>query len=71
MEPTMFVTEDSVETARGDPSLRWSPFLHGGFRVVRLPGDHYSIWDDPFVGALAAALDGFAPDRSPAGGQWC
>jgi thioesterase domain-containing protein/acyl carrier protein len=40
----------------GDPRLGWRGFAAQGIRVVRVPGDHHTMLEEPNVSALARAL---------------
>lgn len=52
-----FPTAGSVTRCGGDPSLRWAPFLQGGFTVHPVPGGHYSLWHAEHLPAVAAAVE--------------
>lgn len=54
---TLLLTGDENRVrAKHDPSLRWAPYLRGGFEVVPVPGTHMQILDHPNVEVVAAAL---------------
>jgi thioesterase domain-containing protein len=61
---TLYPCATSVEMNGSDPSLGWSPWLQHGFEVVRLPGDHRSLWQPPQIGVLAASLGPAGDARS-------
>jgi hypothetical protein len=42
--------------AAADLTLGWSNFLTGSFEIETLPGDHYSIVEEPNVIGLADKL---------------
>jgi thioesterase domain-containing protein len=42
--------------AKGDPSLRWAPYLRGGFEAIAVPGEHMQILDHPHVAVVATEL---------------
>jgi acetoacetyl-CoA synthetase len=48
--------DENRARAKGDPSLRWAPYLRGGFEVVPVPGEHMQILDHPNVEVVAAEL---------------
>lgn len=50
---SLYVTDQSIERT-ADPVLRWGRYLHGGFEIAALPGDHYSLFT--FPDTLAASL---------------
>ncbi len=52
---SLYVTAPSVARA-GAPSLRWGRWLRSGYEIAMIPGDHYTLFDDDNVGALAEAL---------------
>ena len=55
-----FTTEGSTARCGGDPSLRWAPFLQGGFDVQPIAGGHHSLWCAEHLPALAAAIEQWA-----------
>lgn len=44
------------QTAAGDASLGWGPWLTGDFECTLVPGDHSTIFNEPFVTVLAQQL---------------
>jgi hypothetical protein len=58
-------TEASMkEMAKAGASI--APLPVANRRVIQVPGDHFSIWDEPRRAALAAALSGMVADaRTP------
>jgi thioesterase domain-containing protein len=50
---SLFYLDGSAERSGGDPSLRWSKYLRGGFELIRLEGHHRKLFDPPFVEPLA------------------
>lgn len=52
----LFTGADNRAKAAGDPSLRWAPYLRGGFEVIPVPGDHLQILDHPHVAVVATEL---------------
>ena len=51
-ETVLFVGQDEPRN-HNDPSLGWNPYIAGRFDIVTLPGGHHSIFEHPFVSALA------------------
>jgi len=39
-----------------DISQEWEPFIAGGIEVHEIPGDHYTMWQEPHVQILAEKL---------------
>jgi thioesterase domain-containing protein len=54
---TYFTTEGTIQRQQVDPVVDWARIFHGGFEAVRIPGDHFTIWEPEFIGRLAAALE--------------
>lgn len=52
----LFTGDANRAKAGGDPSLRWSRFLRGGFEVIPVPGRHLQILDHPNVEVVGAEL---------------
>ncbi|MCU0269949.1 MAG: alpha/beta fold hydrolase [Acidimicrobiales bacterium] len=52
----LYTTRASVDRCGGDPSLRWAPFLRGGFEVVPVPGNHHSLWEPPNLEVVAGEI---------------
>jgi thioesterase domain-containing protein len=51
----------SDEEPRGlwiDPAMGWGAFARGGVDVTVISGDHYSVFNDPGVKEMAAAIRG-------------
>ena len=49
-------TQES-QTAAGDVMLGWSPWLHGDVESALLPGEHFNIFQEPHVAAMAERLE--------------
>lgn len=55
-EPVHFyVVEESAKHSRG-PVLGWLPFLHGGYTLHAVAGDHLTIFDPAHVDSIAVAM---------------
>ncbi len=52
----LFTGAENRARAKGDPSLRWAPYLRGGFEVIPVPGEHVEILHPPNVAVVAAAM---------------
>ena len=52
---SLYATESSIEKS-ADPLLRWGAYLHGGYEIVQIPGNHFSLFGGPHVGRVADAL---------------
>lgn len=39
-----------------EPALRWLPWLHGGYSIATVPGEHFTLFRPEHVDGLAAAL---------------
>ncbi len=52
----LFHTKASVAVANGDPSLRWSRYLRGGFESYAIEGEHMNIFDVDHVDSVAVPL---------------
>jgi thioesterase domain-containing protein len=50
--------EAVADTPLGDPSLGWAPFAIGGIRIHDVPGNHYTMSNEPHIGVLAGILSG-------------
>jgi len=50
-----YVVGESVERSRG-PVLGWLPYLHGGYSLRRIEGDHFTVFDPANVDSVAAAI---------------
>ena len=44
------------QTAAADASLGWGPWLTGDLETTLVPGEHFTMFDEPFVGVLAQQL---------------
>jgi thioesterase domain-containing protein len=44
------------QTAAGDASLGWGPWLTGDLESTVVPGEHFTMFDEPFVAVLAQRL---------------
>jgi thioesterase domain-containing protein len=38
------------------PVMGWAGHLRGGYRITRIAGDHYSLWEPEHLGSVARAL---------------
>lgn len=53
---TLLVGDENLLMAGGDPSLRWSKYLRGGFESIRVAGKHRELLSPPNVSVVAAHL---------------
>ena len=57
------------QTAAADVTLGWGPWLSGDVESTLVPGEHFTMFQDPFVaelgGRLASALARVAPPPAP------
>lgn len=57
---SLYATAPSCARA-GAPALRWGGWLEGGYEFVKIPGDHFSLFEqgnvEVFAGALQRSLD--------------
>ncbi len=53
----LFTGDENRRQAGGDPSLRWSKYLRGGFEVIPLPGRHREILAPPHVARAAREIE--------------
>lgn len=51
----LYVTERS-QRREPRPALNWASYLHAGYRVSRIEGNHFTLWSDEHVASLAAAV---------------
>jgi amino acid adenylation domain-containing protein len=51
-ETVLFAGKDEPRN-HNDPALGWAPYISGNFNIVTLPGGHHTIFEQPFVSALA------------------
>ncbi|HEY6188748.1 MAG TPA: amino acid adenylation domain-containing protein [Pyrinomonadaceae bacterium] len=56
---TLLRAAETVAYTPGDPSLGWAPFAIGGIRIHDVPGNHYTMSDEPHVGVLARILNDY------------
>ena len=58
---TLFTGDANRAKAAGDPSLRWSGYLRGGFEVIPIEGEHLELFAPAHIksvgGAVAACLE--------------
>lgn len=52
----LFTGAENRAKAGGDPSLRWAPYLRGGFEVIPVPGEHLEILEHPNVEVVAVEV---------------
>ncbi len=52
---SLYATSGSLTRAR-EPVLRWSTWLHGGYELTQVPGEHFTLFEPEHVGGLAAAI---------------
>ncbi len=57
----LFPGRENQEAAAGDPSLRWSKYLRGGFEVTPLDGAHLELFAPANIASMAAALRASLP----------
>jgi thioesterase domain-containing protein len=55
---TLFRAREQPERYRRDSELGWGGLAAGGLDVHEVPGDHYTMWKEPHVRALAERLGG-------------
>ena len=56
--PVTFFSAAETEQVQGvDCAWDWARLLVGGFKVVKLDGGHWTIWDDAFIRSFAKALE--------------
>ena len=39
-----------------DPEAGWGPYARGGVKLVIVPGDHFSMFQEPGASGIAAAI---------------
>jgi thioesterase domain-containing protein len=54
--PVLLLRTDASQAESGDASLGWAPWLHGDFESLRVPGLHFTMFEEPQVAVLAARL---------------
>jgi oxalate---CoA ligase len=52
----LFRATGATTSTSGDPTLGWSEGVRGGLEIVDVPGDHFSVVDEPNVQVLAREL---------------
>ncbi len=62
----LYAVDESIIRHRGDESLGFAPWLTAGFEQERLSGGHWSIWEQPLVADLAAAIARHGPEEGSA-----
>ena len=59
--PVLLLRTAESQAAAGDASLGWGPALHGDFESALVPGEHFTMFEEPhlatLVPQLAAALE--------------
>ncbi|MEN9504216.1 MAG: hypothetical protein RI958_142 [Actinomycetota bacterium] len=51
----VYATEESTRSAQG-AALRWLPWLHAGYSIVDVPGEHLTMFNRDHITTLAAAV---------------
>jgi len=54
--PVSLYWSQGSRNANNDSALGWIPTLYGDFEAVRIPGDHFTVFDEPHVATLAARI---------------
>jgi len=54
--PVLLLRTAKTQADSGDASLGWSPHLGGDLRSVLVPGDHFTMFDEPNVRVVAREL---------------
>jgi thioesterase domain-containing protein len=62
----LFTTAEYVERCGGDPTLGWGAYLHGGYRINRVPGGHLTIFDEAHLPSLCEIVRSSIDDGAPA-----
>jgi thioesterase domain-containing protein len=52
---SLYATAGSLRRAR-EPVLRWLPWLHGGYELAEIPGEHFTLFEPGYVEVLAEAI---------------
>ncbi|MGH9033275.1 MAG: thioesterase domain-containing protein [Acidimicrobiia bacterium] len=52
---SLYATGGSIRRAR-EPVLRWLPWLHGGYELAEIPGEHFTVFEPGHVEILAEAI---------------
>ena len=55
---TLFKAMTASDKVEWPDDYGWTPFAGGGLKVVPVPGQHLTLFDDENVSTLAKALDG-------------
>jgi thioesterase domain-containing protein len=53
----LFVAAGTVEKASGDASLRWAPYLRGGFELTHIEGGHLDLFGPSNVHSVGGAIE--------------
>jgi thioesterase domain-containing protein len=54
--PVLLIRTAETQAESGDASLGWAPHLEGEIRSVLVPGNHFTMFEEPNVGVVARAL---------------
>ena len=54
--PVLLLRTAKTQAESGDASLGWAPHLDGDLRSVLVPGDHFTMFEEPNVQVVARAL---------------
>jgi len=60
----LFTAEDQGDEAIYPAHLGWQGYLKGNLKLVPIPGQHLTIFDQPHVATLARELDTFLHELS-------
>ncbi|MGJ8724653.1 MAG: amino acid adenylation domain-containing protein [Roseibacillus sp.] len=59
----LFTAEDQGDGVIYPPHLGWEGYVRGDLKVITIPGEHLTIFQEPHVTTLAAKLRGFLGNR--------
>jgi thioesterase domain-containing protein len=60
----LFRSEEEPQGLFIDWQMGWGPFARGGVDTIVLPGDHYTVFQEPGVSGMAAVIHDRAAARS-------
>lgn len=52
----LFISSETIGTSHRDPTSGWKNFFAGGLEIHKIPGNHYTMMDEPNVRILAEKL---------------
>ena len=52
---SLYATAESLKRGH-EPVLRWLPWLHGGYELAEIPGEHFTLFEPGHVEVLADAI---------------